>query len=514
MNGGEKPRGTTIDENDWKVTVSPTGRNAVTGMKRLLDTSEVHIKVTVSGGETAPQSDTIEDGLKRILTQSGIMRRARIEKDLNLSAVLYGPAVIAAESVQDLLAVQKDPINRKRLEQIALRTPFLLQAITPRESFSRWGAFGMNAHLRRYQMSGANLEEAWGAEDMARDQKYTVSDWLDHEVRCVWVEGKGEPLIASRHKMPSMNIAARFAGGTSLFDEIDKQSQSFLYAHTKGEWDKRENLFWTYLFTALYSQGLPGPLLIVDPDSVNPDEGIKIDFTGGVRKIIGKATATNFPVVDGDTLRIKEFMDAVNSESTIYRQTLGENVAGSTFSGLAMLSSAGQLPLEDPKEAISFAFRDIFQHILERIQAEGIENNWIKPQDIPDEYEIDVTLEPKLPQDNLRNAQVATALGPLVSDEWKRENLLQISDSDAMTKQVVKEQMLAAMIAAMMQDPNHVQGMIQAALSVGSVGGSPAASPQPGIAPGGGAANQLMTAGGAEAVPQTAPQPLPGEVMP
>lgn len=512
MTGGEKPRGTTIDENDWKVTVSPNGRNAVTGMKRLLDTSEVHVKVTINGGETAPNSDTIEDGLLRILTQSGIMRRARIEKDLNLSAVLYGPAVLAAESVQDLLTVQTDPERKKFLEQIARRTPFLLRAITPKESFSRWGEFGMNAHLRKFKMTGANIQEAWGAEDLARDQKYTVNDWQDRSVRVAWVEGRSDALIASRHNMPSMNIAARFAGGTSLFDESDKQSQSFLYAHTKGEWDKRENLFWTYLFTALYSQGLPGPLLIVDPDSLQPgQETVHIDFTGGVRKIIGKATATNFPVIDGDTLRIKEFMDAINSESTIYKQTLGENISGTTFSGLAMLSSAGQLPLEDPKEAIGFTFRDIFQHILERIKLEGIDNPWIKPQDIPDEYEIEVTLEPKLPQDNLRNAQVATALGPLVSDEWKRENLLQINDSDAMTKQVLKEQMLNGMIAAMMQDPNQVQQMIQTALNQRppQIGGGGATAPTTGNDGAGPAQNELMAQGGTEAQPMTAPQEVP-----
>jgi len=480
MTANEKPRGNNIDDNDWKVTISPTGRNAVTGMKRLLDTSEIHVTITDASGDTHPNSNKIERALKQILDQSGMMRRARVEKDLNLSATLYGPAVIAAEKVDDLITVQKDAAQKKYLQKIGLHTPFLLKALNASESFSRWGEFGMSAHLRKYKLSGPAIEERWGVSGLSAKSSYWIWDWIDRTNRVAWIEGRRETLIAKPHMMDSINIAARFAGGTSLWNESDKFSQSFLYAHTKGEWDRRENLFYTYLFTALFVQGLPGPLLLVDPESLQgADQTLKIDYTGGVRKIYAKAQATNFPVVDGDTMRIKEILDAVNNDSTIYKQTLGQAVEGSTFSGLAMMSSAGTLPLEDPKEAIEGAFRDIFDHILCRVKYEGIEHPILAAADIPDDYIIIVTMKPKLPQDDLRNAQVAANLGDLVSDEWKHTNLLQIGDSDAMRKQVVKEQMLKTMIQAMLADPGFMQEMIAVALRK-----PPAAPPPPAIPPG------------------------------
>jgi hypothetical protein len=486
MTVGEKPKGNNIDEADWKVTISPTGRNAITGIKRLLDTSEVHIKV-LSNGDQDSNSDKIEQALKSILRYSGLYRRARVEKDLNLSAALFGPVVVGCESVADLLKSQKKPVYRKHLEQIGRYTPFLLKAINPEQSSSKWGEIGMLAHLRKYKLTGDVVEERWGVAGLGRNKTYEVWDWGDLENRVAWINGQKDILIAKPHGLPNLNIAARFAGGTSLFDEPEYQGQSFLYAHTKGEWHKRENLFWTYLFTALYTQGLPGPLLAVDPESVPGDE-VNVDFTGGIRKIFARVQAINYPVVDGDILQIKNMMDEMNAESTIYKQTLGQSIQGSTFSGLAMLSSAGQLPLEDPKEAIAFAYRDIFCHILERVKVEGSDHPMLTPDMIPDDYELEVTLEPKLPQDQLRNAQTATGLGDLVSDEWKHSNLLQIGDSAAMRKQVVKEGMLKGLVGAMMNDPNRINQLIDMALGTKpqqppAVGQTPPTAPPEGIPP-------------------------------
>ena len=376
MDNAARPKGNNVDENDWKITISPSGRNAVIGMKRLLDTSEIHVKVLVDG-EPSPKTDQIERGLKHILNESGKLRIARVEKDLNLSAVLYGPAIVAAESVDDLLAVQTNKAHRSRLERIRSYTPFLLRALPPPESYGTWGELGLMAHLRKYTLTGSALQERWGVETSPsqRNIKKIVYDYMDFENRVVWAEGEKDIILAAPHKMPSMNISAHYAAGSTLFgDDVDHQMQGFLYAHVKGEWDKRENLFWTYLFTSLFMQGLPGPLLIVDPESVPAgDQALEIDFTGGVRKIFAKAQLEKYPVIDADVLQMKQLMDSVHAESTIYRQTLGQDIQSSTFSGLAMLSSSGQLPLEDPKEAIESAFRDIFDHILCRIKEQGID---------------------------------------------------------------------------------------------------------------------------------------------
>lgn len=460
MENAQKPKGMNIDEDDIKVTISPNGRNAVTGMKRLLDTSEVHISIK-SNGEEIPASSKIERGLKRILDQSGAFKRARIERDLSLSAVLFGPVILAAESVDDLILQQKKPIYKKRYQDILRYTPFLLSAISPEESYSRWGQFGQIAHLRKHTVTGDALMDRWGVDNLPKNAKYTIWDWIDLENRVAWMDGREEVLVAKPHRMSTMNISTRFAGGSSLFDESDKYMQSFLYAHIKGEWDKRENLFWTYLFTAVFMQGLPGPLLVVDPASVEHGAStLDIDYSGGVRKIFAKAQAMNFPVVDSDVLRVKELMDSVHAESTIYKQTLGQSIEGSTFSGLAMLSSAGQLPLEDPKEALTFCYRDTFHHILCRVKEQGMKSEFFSASDIPDQFEVEVILKPNLPQDNLRNAQIVNSLGDKVSDEWMLSNILNVSDPKAMRKQVMREQLLKNVFGAMVQDPSVVQQLM------------------------------------------------------
>jgi hypothetical protein len=65
-----------------------------------------------------------------------------------------------------------------------------------------------------------------------------------------------------------------------------------------------------------------------------------------------------------------------------------------------------------------------------------------------------------LPQDNLRNAQVAASIGQYVSQEWIHTNLLQVNDSAAMQKQVAKEQIYAAILQGVVQNPQFMQGIM------------------------------------------------------
>src|SRR5690349_4893302 len=108
MKGIERPKDAGVDRNDWKVTVSPGGRDKVTGLKRILDTAEIHIRVKdddTQDGKHA-NSDKIEAGLKAMLRVSGEYKPARVERDTNLSAILYGPVVLAVNSVDDLITTK------------------------------------------------------------------------------------------------------------------------------------------------------------------------------------------------------------------------------------------------------------------------------------------------------------------------------------------------------------------------------------------------------------------------
>lgn len=485
MTNAETPKNAAVDKGDWKITVSPSGRNEVTGMKRLMDTGEIHITVK-SAGETVANSDELEQGLKTILRVSGEAKRARVEKDANLSAVLWGPVCLRAESLDDLIATQKKPAYKKRLENMRRRTPFIISCLNAEESFPDWGEFGMLAHVGKYKMRGAELKERWAVADCQDNREYIVHDYVDLENRVVWADGINTPLFSGPHNLPDLNIAVRYAGGSSLFYKPEEQLQSFLYAKAMGDLDRRENLILTYIFTSVFMQGLPGrTMLVQNSESTQPT--VDIDYASGVKRIVvtgAKADMVDMQVIDGDVMQIKAMLDDMSGDSTIRGQTLGENISGATFSALAMLSSAGKLPMIDPQEAVEQAFSDIFLHILTRIRDEGMENDVIQPADIPDDVEVEVSMEAKLPQDNLRNAQVAGMLGDKVSDEWIHTNLLQIGNTEDMHAQIFKEQIKKAMIGKLAQDPQYIDQFLQAAMGMQKPQPQPQGQPgQPPTAP-------------------------------
>ncbi len=485
MRDKSKPKDAGVDPNDWKVTTSPVGRNKVTGLKRMLDTAEIHIKVKDQEGEKGKHanSDKIEAGLKAMLKISGEYKPARVERDTNLSSILYGPVILTCNSVDDLIETKKgyktpaDKYVVNQLKNIRRRTPFLIDVINAKESYPEQGKYGLVGHLQEYLMKGSEIREEWGCNptDFNPAQDYTVQDFFLYDQRLT--EANGKTLFAGQwlaiddgtgeySGVTSIPIFVRYAGGSTLFSKPEEQLQSFLYAYAQGEWDKRDSLYLTYLFTAIFTQGIPGPVIVRDPDDTSE---IKVDYTGGVKVITAKGKLENIQVIDGDVLQLKNLMDRYSGESTIQDQTIGGPGDAATFSSYVMQVNSGKLPAIDPTEAQEQCYKDLFLHILQRIKAEGIANELIDPADIPDDIDLEVTLEPDLAQDDLRNANIFQQLknaGANVSDEWLNTNLLKIADSEQMFRQTAKEQARKTIWAAILQDPEIIKPMIMAAMGM------------------------------------------------
>ena len=494
MENMERPKDQNVDKGDWALTPSPTTRNEVTGMKRLLDTAELQVKV-LEGRQTSQYSDTIEYALKRILEISGEGREARPESDAMLSAVLYGPVVLGAEAFKDSLAVKDIPdYKRMHLEKQAKRSPFIIRAINPEESFIERDEGFITMHVWKYQLRGSKIKSRWGVEASAT-RDYIIYDVFTPEHHVIWADGIAKELFADSHPLKCVPIASGIAGGTELFHKPEDRINSFLTAKAKADLDKRENMVLTAFFTQIKRRGLLGSMYWIDPE--NAPDTININYENGVMWAKGRVTSVNDKIIDPIIMQAKQLLDELSGESTIRSQTLGENINGATFSALAMLSSAGKLPMVDSQRALSAAFRDLFLHILYRIKTEVIENSLIQPDQIPDDLDIEVLFEPKLPQDNLRNAQVASALGDKVSTEWIHTNLLQIGDTPAMEKQIAKEQIKKAMLANLAQNPEIMQQLMAAVLP------QPKKPPVPPTQP-----DQMQPQG--EGMPQGGPQLPPG----
>ena len=523
MDNAERPKGLDVDSKDIKTTISASGRNDVTGLKRILDTGEIQIKVKTGNGNN-PKAEKIENGLRAMLRVSSESRLASVEKDENLAAILFGMSVLTVESVDDLIAAKtKDGAGKERagvnryvlrqLQELKKRTPFLIGSINPTQSYPEWGEYGLVGHVRKYSVRGHTLRERWGCADagVKNETAYTVYDFFHYDKRVVWAEGVSVPLFADNwtdlqdDEITQLPIFVRYGGGTSLWMEPERQLHPFLYAKAKGEWDKRENLYWTYLFTSVFMQGLPGPTLVRDPDDTSD---VVIRYDQGVKIITARGRMENINVIDGDVLQLKALMDNENARSTIRPEAFGGGAEGATFSGYVTSMNASKLPAEDPKEGISKVYRDMCLYILKRIKAEGIENELIAPTDIPDDVEIEVVLEPNLTQDDLRNAQIVASLKTAqvnVSDEWLNTNILKIPDSAAMFKQKTKEDIRRALIGQMLANPELMKPLLMTVM--GQTQQPQPQQPQPGQS----APEQGM---GDEMGGQMAPQMMGGEMPP
>jgi len=536
MKGEERPKGLKIDEQDIKITVSSSGRDAVIGLKRILDSGDVQIKVEGEGGN----QDKVEAGLKTMLRASGQYKIASVEKDLNLSAALHGPASLAVELVDDLIETQSKTTTDeygnpkktneyvvKQLEVIKKESPFILHAVSARQSYPLFGAYGMIGFCRKYKLRGVEIADRWGVDCKDPTAEYDVKDFFYYEKRLVEADGITEPLMAVEwvtrdpkgEIIGSINIPVftRFSGGSSLFDKPEDQSQPLLYAKVKGNWDKRENLFWTYLFTGIDQQGIPGPVLMLDPES---STDFDIEYRRGIRVIHGKGQLADNQVIDGDVLRMSDMLKSEAAAQTIQPQTLGQNTGGVTFSQFALASKAGLIPAIDPKEAMEALYADAFRHILQRIKTEDIQNDLIQAVDIPEKFKLTVTLAPDLEQDDLRNAQIATQLlnsGATVSKEWVNSNILKIADTGEMYKQKKIEELMDAMIE-LMKAPEKLMPVLesfsakpQGQQGQGQQGQGQQLPPLPGSGMPGQMPEGMPQMPGMEQMPQTDPMIPPNE---
>lgn len=428
---------TGYSDDDVRYTKDPSARNEVSGMHRLLKTSSPHFKVTCKDKNYA--SD-IERALNTWWEASCDVKRAKIHSDLSLSAVLFSDVNLQVSSVDDLLEIDSIPLVEKtRLKDIRKRTPFIFEAAASQMCYPVFGEYGLTSHLRKYKASGESIYARWGVEDLDDDKDYTVRDHYDMEWRCVYLEEKKDtPIRLEKHGLAYIPVCVSVSDGTEIFSDEAHKRQPFLYARWKSGLNDRADELLTTLFTSVYGRGT-GPLFAVDPTGL-PDNQVNVNYAGVFRYIIGKATPINDKAYDGELLRMKDMLDAMGADSTIYKQTLGQNAGGQTpFSSLAMLSQSGRLPLISPQEAVAKVIKEAALIALKLFKEDGMTWEGLKPTEILDDVQIEVTLEVNLPQDTFRNAQVASQLRGIVSKEWTRQNLLQIGDSDEMDATIFSE---------------------------------------------------------------------------
>lgn len=114
-------------------------------------------------------------------------------------------------------------------------------------------------------MKGNIVNERWCITTADESKDYLIQDFFHYEKRLVEAKEISEPLFADtwvdvdKEAVTSIPVFVEFAGGSTLFHKPKEQLQACCM-HMPRVNGTSANLFWTYLFTAIYIQGMPGPV--------------------------------------------------------------------------------------------------------------------------------------------------------------------------------------------------------------------------------------------------------------
>jgi hypothetical protein len=518
-----------------RVTKSPDARNALRGAARLLLATEPQISIPYdeNNDQARQTSEKLEEAASTIWQVAGRVRGDPVHYDIVNSALLYDEFVISITDTEELVKYGKGqaPAVRAQFESIARRTPYLIDVINPQFCYPDRNQYGLRAMYIERSMTVSEARQQFGKTLVLDSVDYsnpfkelTICDYMDAEIRVVWVDGERTPFINAPHKLPFIPYVCHRVEGGRLFSQPEYQNQPFLYGVWKsGIWN-RKNMLLSSIFTMVYAMAL-NPLFIqklspsgqgVEMSFETPGGLVTVPYGGDFSPMMSKG------IIDPSVLQSLELVDRMMEESTIYSQTLGEPMGkNAAFSMVALLHQAGRLPLLAPQRKSGWGIGDALRIALlwQRHKAKDAKTNYagrkleIAHQDIPEDLEIEAKLDVNLPQDNLQNAQIATSLAggesPLVSQEWVRENVLNIGQSSSEVKRIWSERAARMMFEQALQ-MFMMQAQQQMQQAPPEIGGNPPQMGQPQEQPG-------MVSGPppGQGMPPIQPQqPIPSPGMP
>lgn len=491
-----------LPKSDWiKATRHPDARNAVLGAIRLMTATDPRFSVDE---EFNPEGmDSLSSKLERIAgmlwNASGRVSKKPIHYDAVLSGLLYGEVQIAVKSVKQLL--EKSPQN-KRLEAIYRRTPIIFDVINPASGYPVFDEMGMRSYISSQMRTVGEIRALYGDVEGVVGKKeidrVRLMEYWDYDQHVVWIDGQTKPLEDEENHWGFIPIICQICEGSELFGTSQfgagryQTRHPFLYTLWKSNLVYRQNLSLTLQSSLAFAIGA-NPLFLYkrnNPSKEAPD----IDFSQPGGRVVIDNDEDYAPLVrqvlDNSIMQVDEIYRSLATESTIYKQALGEPLgANAPFSMVALLSQAGRLPLVPYQRTISWAIGEAMQTAFRmmkvvggsnRISAEGgyIE---IDVHEIPDEFEVSAVLDIDLPQDERMNAMIALQLtageNPLVSMGYARSRYLNIEQPDEEQYKIWNER--AAQSRFMMM----IQEMIQQQMAAQQQAQQPPAMPPEGMPP-------------------------------
>ena len=451
------------DDEGVKTTISPTGKNAVDGMKRLLAASEPIITVKRQDAQDTSVSGKIEAMLQAAWRESCKAANVELQSDAALAAILYSRvdiAIILTSELVKLMKGSKSKAAQRRVEKLAAKTPLMFKVLNPRNGYFQQDDLGMSAYYRREETTIANIKNVYGlaAENLkgADTDPVYINDYWDLTYHLTWVDELPDPLEAVEHDLPFIPVVVAVSEGSRLWTESDRRVDPFLAGLHKSGLHKRESLTLTTIYTKLAQSGSAAPVII---ERGSTDGNIEMDASGPFpiwyTNPGDKVVQSNAGAIDPNVYRALEIAGQKSEQTTIYTQALGAPLgASSPFSAVALLGQAGRLPLTTQQKAVSKAIGDAMQTGVEWLAEESAKHELLADVDMSQAYTVEAKVDVKLPQDMVKNAGVAGQIvgQGLASTTWAQENLMQITDPDAERRKMLQEKVYMAMFQKRLQE--------------------------------------------------------------
>ncbi len=468
LNPAEDLFGNQVDK--AKVVLSPDARNTVLGIVRLMVATDPTFSIAFDKANAKEKAiaEKLEKMITRMYDQSGRISGNPVHYDAVLSAALYGEMHMAITSTADLLKMAEQqykvgaPEETMRKQKGAILraqrthelTPFLWESWQPVGGYPEFDMHGQLSGYYHVRMTNpAQLIRDFGSRvprnirTMSRYFPVELHEFYDLDYKAVWVS-QGDILL-EEHGLPLIPISVQITEGSRLFDRPEEQRQPILYGLIKSKLWNAQNIAMSVLFTLVYGMGV-SPMFIHTAPPSNPDKELVLNFNkpGGVVELeAGEQfqSLQNKGIIDPSFAAAMELAERKGTESTIYRQALGEPVGrNTTFSETNMLAQTGRLPLTSIQKrgawGISSAIETallMFRTTESAYKGRELELN---PTEIPNTIQIDTRLEVSLPQDQLQLANIARMIAtgddPLVSRRWAREKVLNINNPEEIETEI------------------------------------------------------------------------------
>jgi hypothetical protein len=478
-----------MDRCEWDL---PPQVNALTWIRKVVSTdphdalsagarvlSSLDDRLTImplsTNLENKQMANDWERNLRWQMMSANRRRQGKVQRDVARSALTYDEVIAQVVDLDyQIEGMKMFGGNTKRMEIARRYGRFIINTFNPRHVHVRYSSAMPEAVLLCQKRKARSVMADWG--DLAKKLKRVAEedgmveyyDYMDYDVRYVWVEGGSEEceiVKPSEHGIPFLPWVA-VIGGNTLEDDGKHKRQPLLYSvYQSGQWDTQNVVKSLYTSEVIAHASAPR----AKEEGANPDS-TEFDYgdPGRHAKVPPGNTYTPLdpPGIDQALLEIDERHAAAIDKSTVSRILVSGDVpSGTAYSTLNLATQTALGALKPAKELAEKALAEIYTQMLLWVEHSGKDLvAWgsakddkgmqyiVRSEDIdPSGLYLSVTLTPDAPTDRMQKINAAIMAKQLgMSNETALEEL-GVTDPLSEIQQSYIEQLQQAMMANVIQ---------------------------------------------------------------